>query len=1557
MTRAQVQLALASLAVATLVAGCSKSAGRGGAGVGQACSQDNDCARGLSCAGGACVLPAGAAVCTAGARFCDGSNVVQCDATGQGSGFVENCPSGCASGACVDPACTLGARRCASDGVEQCALDASGTQGWQLVEPCPAGCDPSTDSCVALACNPLAVRCSPTDPSTVQTCAANGSSWSDAACATGQVCVNGACVVPGCTIGATECGPAGVEVCTAIPGSPPAWQLVEACPLGCDASVQPPTCVQLACKPLDVRCSPTAPNTVQSCASDDSGWVNASTCLAGTFCNDGSCAAQACTPGASSCQGSTLVVCNAQGSGPASSTTCAQGCSAGACVQASCTPGSTQCQAGAVQTCASDGSGFTQTQVCGGNSCVVISPGVAACGVPVCTPLARRCGPDGVSVQVCLGDGSGWSATTACAPGASCSDGVCGPAPTACTNGSLQCAGSSVQQCQAGSWVTTGACFGGCGAGGSCSGGSCSGQVPVAIPLPACASSSCAPPADGVSTLLAVAGPLVDSAGATLPDGTLVTVAATGGAVVTAADADPTTPGIQVRSLSGYADFAFRAPPASALSSGSAQVTVSAEVGDSLSCAGSASVTFAAAGSYVYAAEDFTSDLLRDLASSTADWRTDLGAAQSTALLFGTGSDGPLSLSAGATWDLAQTPRGAGLPPFAPSVQVLGLDTQSAQVQGSVAGFSAGDEVLLIELQGASLTSTSAAGSWELLTVASASDGQLSFTAPITGTYGSGPGAPLAGEKVAIQRIPQFTNVTIPAGATLTASAWDGTQGGIVAFRASGNVTVSGSISADAIGYRAGIPSGATINQAGESYGGQPAPSAAAPSRNAGAGGGGYLLCDPAHLDQLDSWYGAGGSYGTAGFAGSSDGTPSAAVAAGRAACLPAQGLPYGSPTLARLFPGSGSGSQSYNSEGPCNTNTCPGESRGPGYVANNPSILDYPVAFQSASTLCGGRFFPACAASFSYCAAETASYGSAYQTGGASSCNTTLNPSCAATFNQCGTLAANFGGSSLTLNHNAYNYALDVGCTTCSDTNSYCSADTKTYAQAWDANGASTCETSTNANCAQTFSVCTAAATAGYGANQRAFGASTCLTGNTCSSTFSAGNCSDFTTNHPSAVRPCGSNQTCLATFAACGANNNPSNSTSACTALCGTGTNNYYTANSCSLCGGCSNWNGRYCVPGSSGCGAPSACSQSTVESGVNTGQNPFYCSDCNSDSYAASSLGCGGFPYVDCCCDYYDLYCYDGNFDGRCPSDGNSACNSCYTCQGAAGTTCATNPAGAGCDAYCQSSGGCETNPGCTHNPGCAVNPGCETNVGCKTNTGCDTCGGRTSWDGAFCDFTNPNNTCLCPKPWQDDTQGGRGGGILFLAAASLDLSGGGVVSARGGAPGANGKPGFAGGAGGSLWVRVGNLKLAASGVQFDASGAVNAGAGRVRFERASGDDAVALGRVSPAPYAPTFLLPRVQSLTLQAPVCKTNVLAQLIPLSSSATTTLVEGTPPLVSHFLAADGATFSPVTAGAAPITLTCPASGTADLRFRAVFAPQPGPIARSAALVWLFQLQ
>jgi hypothetical protein len=217
-------------------------------------------------------------------------------------------------------------------------------------------------------------------------------------------------------------------------------------------------------------------------------------------------------------------------------------------------------------------------------------------------------------------------------------------------------------------------------------------------------------------------------------------------------------------------------------------------------------------------------------------------------------------------------------------------------------GIAAGDEVVLINLQGAS-GDVADVGNYEFITVESVTASTLTFTDSITKSFEGGtPG----NQKVVIQRVPHYTSVTISD--SLTASAWDGLTTtpsgsagyytGIVSFRATGDVTVSGSITVSAKGYR-GAPrntSGGTIGKQGESLTGTGIASA---SRNDGGGGGGSGQSNAQNG-------GGGGGYGTAG----SQGIHSFGGGSGGQG-----GNSYGSAAIDKLYLGSGGGTGSNDGD------------------------------------------------------------------------------------------------------------------------------------------------------------------------------------------------------------------------------------------------------------------------------------------------------------------------------------------------------------------------------------------------------------------------------------------------------------------------------------------------------------------------------------------------------------------------------------------------------------------------------------------------------------------
>lgn len=168
-------------------------------------------------------------------------------------------------------------------------------------------------------------------------------------------------------------------------------------------------------------------------------------------------------------------------------------------------------------------------------------------------------------------------------------------------------------------------------------------------------------------------------------------------------------------------------------------------------------------------------------------------------------------------------------------------------------GLATGDDILLINLQG-SYTDFIDAGNYETLTISSVDTGTktITTTTNIRKTY---QGNTFANQKVVIQRIPNYTSVTLDNTDSITASAWDtlattptGTAGyytGIVAFRANGTVTVGSgtSITASSLGYQGGTPPSAYVGGTGGSsfcgVGGAGGVNGGTLDGTAGAGGGG----------------------------------------------------------------------------------------------------------------------------------------------------------------------------------------------------------------------------------------------------------------------------------------------------------------------------------------------------------------------------------------------------------------------------------------------------------------------------------------------------------------------------------------------------------------------------------------------------------------------------------------------------------------------------------------------------------------------------------------------
>ena len=273
---------------------------------------------------------------------------------------------------------------------------------------------------------------------------------------------------------------------------------------------------------------------------------------------------------------------------------------------------------------------------------------------------------------------------------------------------------------------------------------------------------------------------------------------------------------------------------------------------------------------------------------------------------FGSGADGAITISSAANinTDTLTTGRSCadGGDGVAYIVTALSENIATLSDTPSSGCLTANDLVILINLQGDG-TNTINAGNYEILTVKSVSNNTVIFSSGKTKYFGDGAnddmniGTGTTNQAVILQRVPQYTDVTIQSGGSLTASAWDGSKGGILAFYAAGTATVSsgGSVTMSAKGYRS--QSVSDVSQ-GESY--NKSGGSVYAIANLGGGGADYW-CDEYDCDYSWEDVYAGGGYGTAG-----------ANAAGNYVTA-FGGETYGDSNLAKLFMGSAGGS--FNSD------------------------------------------------------------------------------------------------------------------------------------------------------------------------------------------------------------------------------------------------------------------------------------------------------------------------------------------------------------------------------------------------------------------------------------------------------------------------------------------------------------------------------------------------------------------------------------------------------------------------------------------------------------------
>jgi len=277
-----------------------------------------------------------------------------------------------------------------------------------------------SDTVNAGVCTPQQTKC---DGPKLLTCKTDGKSWAEFTCPKG--CANGQCVQscqgqpPVCINNQTlqYCDPSGAlaqKACT------------QGCTNGkCNEDTQ-------QCQPNQTRCSSSAPNYVETCKADGTGWVLAQTACA-TKCVNGQCTgpSQVCKAGETFCQNNVLFSCNVQAN-QWLQTPCPNGCmttnSVSQC-KGDCPAGFKQCiNTKQIKECdeAFNYKVTTCDYQCQNNQCAAL-----------CVANQLFCSNEGKHIMKCSADGKTANAVESCAFGCDIQSVKCKNA--ACQIGETKC--------------------------------------------------------------------------------------------------------------------------------------------------------------------------------------------------------------------------------------------------------------------------------------------------------------------------------------------------------------------------------------------------------------------------------------------------------------------------------------------------------------------------------------------------------------------------------------------------------------------------------------------------------------------------------------------------------------------------------------------------------------------------------------------------------------------------------------------------------------------------------------------------------------------------------------------------------------------------------------------------------------------------------------------------------------------------------------------------------------------------------------------------------------
>lgn len=212
-------------------------------------------------------------------------------------------------------------------------------------------------------------------------------------------------------------------------------------------------------------------------------------------------------------------------------------------------------------------------------------------------------------------------------------------------------------------------------------------------------------------------------------------------------------------------------------------------------------------------------DLVIDNADTAANWvstdTTNAAVSQDTAVkqegtgsvkiniigYAGTGKDGACTVSSTSNDEInSESCVGRGTADainFSSTVNTAAGST-GIITSSTISGIDIGDEIIIINLQGVSTTYADV-GEYEFRTVVgSVGTTKLLLDAGLINGYNG------TTQSIMVQRVPQYTDVTVNSGQNFRPTPFNGTKGGVIAFKASGTVSVAGTIHANFCGYKGG---------------------------------------------------------------------------------------------------------------------------------------------------------------------------------------------------------------------------------------------------------------------------------------------------------------------------------------------------------------------------------------------------------------------------------------------------------------------------------------------------------------------------------------------------------------------------------------------------------------------------------------------------------------------------------------------------------------------------------------------------------------------------------